>query len=157
MLLHLSCGKPPETAAAHFGSQPPQKPSCTCCIFHLCTNAAPRYKFQGGGRRTQSHKPQRSPLSLVPALYSYDHSECVRARISRCGFSFPPPKKLFKLIFLGIYRTCISLVCVLSHSWPISTAVSRTCFRFILADCKFCIQTPPPPPSISTLTWSLSY
>lgn len=139
------------------GPNPHRSPHVHAASFICAQMQLLGINFRGGGSRTQSHKPQRSPLSLVPALYSYDHSECVRARISRCGFSFPPPKKLFKLIFLGIYRTCISLVCVLSHSWPISTAVSRTCFRFILADCKFCIQTPPPPPSISTLTWSLSY
>lgn len=153
MLLHLSCGKPPETAAAHFGSQPPQKPSCSCCIFHLCTNAAPRYKFQGGGGVAHS----RTNLSARPSPSSPPSIHATTASVSgpesaAVAFLSPPPKKLFKLIFLGIYRTCISLVCVLSHSWPISTAVSRTCFRFILADCKFCIQTPPPPPSISTLT-----
>lgn len=63
----------------------------------------------------------------LPPLCSDAHSELVRA--------------FFGFTRLGL-QTCISLVCVLSHIWPSSTAVSRTCFRLILADCKLRIITP---------------
>jgi len=87
-----------------------------------------------------SHKPQRSPLSLiVPTLYSSDHSGCTEPTMSGCGFLSPKSTLDWYFIFYLQPQTCISLVCVLSHRWPISNAVSRTHFRFISADCRFIV------------------
>lgn len=134
------------------GPNPHRSPHVHAASFICAQMQLLGINFRGGGEsHTVAQTSALAPLPRPRPLFIRPQRVCPGQNQPLWLF-FPPPKKLFKLIFLGIYRTCISLVCVLSHSWPISTAVSRTCFRFILADCKFCMQTPPPPPSISTLT-----
>lgn len=148
MLLNLSCGEPPETAAAHFGSQTPTE---ALMYMHLSSGQKYNSLLHFGELHMVALTSALAPLLVPPSIHM------TTTTVSRPEWAVVAffSQKHFKLIFHFIYSFKHALALCMCPEPQL--AHFHCCVTHLFPFNLVRLQILHINPSVCALAWSLSY